>query len=324
MLEAQMKALADWIKIEDGFTLVAHTSPDGDALGSSLALYGVLEAMGKRAQVVCECEVPLVYGFMPYAPTVVEPQLAKPEYRNIIAVDCADVSRMGSAQVLLPGAKAVAVIDHHRTNRGFGTYNVIDPEAAATGELIFALRRALGVPITRPVADCLYVAINTDTGNFSYSNTRPQTLNMAGALLECGVDVADINRRIYRTIPLSRLKLLGAALSGIKLYDGNRIGITHVSQAQLLECGAASEDAEGIIDNIRDVDTVEIAILIREAKDGTYKISLRSKQYADVCLIAQQFGGGGHEHAAGCTIELPFDETYARLLQAAIAALTPQ
>ena len=303
-----VSALAEWLRREDGFTLIAHVSPDGDTIGSSLALFCILQAMGKHVQVVCEQRVPVLYSFLPYADEVKQPEDAG-QLPNAIAIDCADVRRMGRAVELFCSASATGNIDHHRTNSAYGNYVVKDDTASATGELIYAVWQVLGAAeqkdaaVAREIACCLYTAISTDTGNFAYSNTTPETFRVAAGLLETGIDIAGINRKVYRTVPLGKTRLLGFVLSSMQLFEDGRIGAALVTQSDLAHFGASAEDVEGVIDSIRDVDTVEIAILLREGRDGTYKASMRSKQYADVSAIAHIYGGGGHLRAAGCTLE---------------------
>lgn len=317
-------AFSEWLKNGEGFTLICHVSPDGDTIGSALALYGVLRAMGKRAQVVCEQAVPKVYAFLPYAADVKIPADAVP-FPCAVAVDCADLPRTGGARMLFEAALETGNIDHHHTNPLFGDYVLHDGGASATGELIYALWRELGVaaqgPAAQEIACCLFTAVSTDTGNFAYSNTTPQAFRVAAALLETGIDIAKINRLVYRTVPLSKTRLLGYVLANMRLAENGRIGYACVTQPVMTQLGAMSEDAEGVIDDIRDIDTVEIAILVREARDGTRKVSMRSKEYADVSGIARQFGGGGHYRAAGFTWTGAPEELLERVLGLARDAL---
>lgn len=321
-----VSALAGWLRREDGFTLIAHVSPDGDTIGSSLALFCILRAMGKRAQIVCEQRVPLLYDFLPYADMIRQPENAE-RLPNAIAIDCADVGRMGRAAELFDFASTTGNIDHHRTNSAYGNYVVKDDTASATGELIYAIWKELGAiarrdaAVAREIACCLYTAISTDTGNFAYSNTTPETFRVAADLLETGIDIADINRKVYRTVPLGKTRLLGYVLSSMRLFEDGRIGAALVMQSDLAYFGASAEDVEGVIDSIRDVNTVEIAILLREGRDGTYKASMRSKQYADVSAIARIYGGGGHLRAAGCTMEGEAQALLDKLIAAAKDAL---
>ncbi len=320
--------MADWLRHENGFTLIAHVSPDGDTIGSCLALYGILQALGKHVRVVCDQRVPVIYQFLPWSSdilTTVEAQEDTATYPNAVAVDCADQKRMGDAFAFFQVASGTANIDHHRTNPLYGMYVLHDDHASATGELMHSLWTQIGAGMeeetAQSIAVCLYTAISTDTGNFAYSNTTPDTFRTAAALLEKGIDIATINRQVYRTAPLGKTRLLGFVLSSMQLYENGKIGMALVTQNDLDRLGALSEDAEGTIDGIRDVDTVEIAVLVRESTDGTYKVSLRSKQYANVSEIANTFGGGGHFHAAGCTMNDKPAVVMDKLLSAAKGAL---
>lgn len=320
--------MADWLRRENGFTLIAHVSPDGDTIGSCQALYGILQALGKRVRTVCDQRVPAIYAFLPWSDRILMSDQATKDaqaYPNVIAVDCADQKRMGSAFALFQAASATANIDHHRTNPLYGDYVLHSDRASATGELVYLLWNELGAgaeeEIARNIAVSLYTAISTDTGNFAYSNTTPETFRTAAALLEKGIDIATVNRQIYRTVPLGKTRLLGFVLSTMRLYENGKIGMALIMLSDLNRLGALSEDAEGTIDGIRDVDTVEIAVLLRESRDGTFKASLRSKEFADVSEIAHIYGGGGHIHAAGCTMEGDPAVIMDKLLSAAKGAL---
>ena len=316
---------AEWLRREDGFTLISHVSPDGDTIGSSLALFGILAAMGKRVQAVCEQPVPRVYSFLTFSDEMLSLDQADNSFRNAISIDCADTARMGSANSLFEQAEHKGNIDHHRTNPLFGEFVLHNGDAAATGEIVYALWRELSVAVdgeaARQIAECLFTAISTDTGNFAYTNTTPSTFLAAAGLLETGIDIAEINRMVYRTVPLAKKRLLGYVLTNMELYEDGKIGYGFVSLETLATLGATPEEVDGVIDDIRDIDTVEVAMLVRVARDGTCKVSLRSKQYADVSAIANRLGGGGHLHAAGCTWEGNPEPLKAELLRLAKDAL---
>lgn len=304
-----------FIRSHDAFLLIAHVSPDGDTLGSSLALRHALVAMGKAADVVCEDPVPAIYRFMPGAGGILAPGDA-PRRAAVIAVDCADLMRTGACETLVRGASFTLNIDHHATNTGYLQANYVFP-AAAAGELIYHLLVKLGVEVTRDIAACLYTAIVTDTGNFAYSNTTPDTLRIAAELLDTGIDLPALNRLIFRTIPLHKMKLLGLAITKTRLYETGRVGISTLTLSDMRLCGATAEDTEGVIDSIRDIDTVEVAALLRQGEDGDIRVSLRGKRFADVSVIATSFGGGGHRLAAGCTLHCSMEEASERILAAA-------
>ena len=310
---------AAFIRAYDDFTLICHVSPDGDTLGSALALAHGLQRLGKRAQIVCEDHVPVIYRFLPGAEGVLQPAHV-PAADAVISVDCADVRRTGACMALFTAAKHTLNIDHHRTNTCYAAANYV-VQSAATGELIYALLVALSVPIDQEIASCLYTAIVTDTGNFAYSETTPDTMRIVAELLESGIDLPTLNRNLLRTIPLHKIKLLGRAITKTAVYDEGRLGIAALSVGDLADCGSTAEDTEGVIDSIRDIDTVEIAALLRECGDGTVRVSLRGKRYADVSCIAQKYDGGGHRLAAGCTLRCSLAEAIVLIRSAAEAVL---
>lgn len=320
-----LATIAAWLQQENDFLLIAHTSPDGDTIGSCLALYTVLRAMGKQAQVACEHIVPYLYAFLPGAETIVKPEALHRSFSNAIAVDCAVIDRMGSAGTLFNSARETGNIDHHISNNAYGAYTLLDTSASATGEIVFALYQALApaIPlnIQQDIATLLFVAISTDTGNFAYSNTTPTTLRIAAALMESGIDTAEINRRVYRMVPIGKTRLCGYVLSTMQLFEQGRIGVATILLSDLERLGACVEDVEGMVDGVRDVDTVEIAMILRERRDGGYKASLRSKRYVDVSAIAGKFGGGGHLRAAGCNYDGTLQAFHNEILQAAKEAL---
>ena len=308
-----------FIRAHDDILLISHVSPDGDTLGSALALYAVLNQLGKRAQIVCEEPVPKIYRFLPGADRVLLPEQARPA-KAAVSVDCADLARTGRCEPLFRAAEHTLNIDHHGTNDRYAEENYVQ-RCGATGELIYGVIVNLKGNLTREIASCLYAAITTDTGNFAYSYTTPDTLRIAAELLDVGIDLPYLNRMLFRTVPFQKARLHALAVMKTALYQGGRIGIAQLTRDDIARCGAAEEDCEGIIDAIRDIDTVEIAALLRESGDGSIRVSLRGKTVADVGRIALTFGGGGHRLAAGCTLEPPLKDAAERILAAATDTL---
>ena len=304
-----------FLRANDDILLIAHVSPDGDTLGSCFALYGALLELGKHAQVVCEDPVPAIYRFLPFSDQLIPPEQAKPA-EAVVCVDCADIARTGRCEPLFRAAKATLNIDHHGTNDRYADMNYVQ-KAGATGELIFNVIACLKVTLNKNIASCLYTAITTDTGNFSYSNTTPETMRIAADILDTGIDLPYLNRALFRTVPFHKLKLHSLAVSKTQLFEHGRNGISFITQEEMLSCGASGEDTEGIIDAIRDIDTVEVAALLRESDDGLIRVSLRGKSSADVSKIATRFGGGGHRLAAGCTMQPPIDQAFEQILECA-------
>ena len=268
-----------FLQTQDDFTLIAHISPDGDTLGSSLALFHALLRMGKRAQVVCADEVPAAYRFCPHADEVQKPDLAR-QTGTVVTVDCADKRRLGACAALFDGAAHTLNIDHHGTNDAFAEVNWVEP-VGATGELVYRLLSRLPVEIDVEAASLLYVALTTDTGNFSYSNASPQTFR--------GIDLPELNRRLFRTVPYRKRLLEARTVARCALHADGRIAVSTLSLEDFAACGATGADAEGLIDLLRDIDTVEIAALLREQKSGTVQVSLRGKRVANVSRIASRF-----------------------------------
>ena len=305
-----------FLRTHDDILLIAHVSPDGDTLGSSFALYGALLELGKHAQVVCEDPVPAIYHFLPFSDQLITPEKARPA-EAVICIDCADLARTGRCEPLFQAANATLNIDHHGTNDRFAEVNYVQ-KAGATGELIFNVIASLKIRLNKNIASCLYAAITTDTGNFSYSNTTPDTMRIAADILDTGIDLPYLNRCLpVRTVPFHKLKLHALAVDKTQLYEFGRIGISYLTLEDIRSCGATNEDTEGIIDSIRDVDTVEVAAMLRESEDGLIRVSLRGKSCADVSKIATRFGGGGHRLAAGCTLQPPVERAAEEILDAA-------
>lgn len=308
------KRIIDGFERYSGFSILTHVSPDGDTLGSAVALYILLRDMGKEAEVICEEPVPHIYGYLPHADKVVLPENAH-GYECVVTCDCADMQRFKKAEHIFRAAKHTMVIDHHFTNKGYGDANLVEPAASATCEVIFDLVKSMGREICPDMAICLYTGIVTDTGNLTYSNTTPECIRMVAELYEGGLNITEINRNIYRTVPFSKTRLQGHALANMKLERGGTIGLATLTVAEMDAYSATNEDCEGIVDSVRDVESVRVAIFIREGRDGTYKVSLRSKECADVGRIANKYGGGGHAAAAGYTSREPLSTTIANVLR---------
>ena len=318
--DAGFNALINFIREQNEITLIAHISPDGDTLGSALAVYLLLTRMGKKCEVVCDNPVPKIYAFFPDSDKVVTPENAI-GYHAVIAIDCADRSRMGRAAKLFDNAEKTALIDHHVTNPGFAGINLIIPQAAAVAEIINSLYLKMDMPVNKDAACCIYAGIVTDTGNLSYDNTTPSALRIIADFVEQGLDIAKLNRLIYRTVPYCKTRVQGYLNSKIVLEHGGDIGISVLTREQMLSYNAADEDCEGVIDCIRDIDCVKIAVFIREGADGSFKVSLRSKETGDVGRIAKKFGGGGHKRAAGYTSYSSLSTVIANVIEEAAKAL---
>jgi len=310
---SDLAAVADAIRSHDRFLLVTHENPDGDALGSILAMKLALDELGKDSVMYLYGEAPLPaeYSFMPLD----ELRRELPgdwRERVLITLDCANESRLGPNPEPLAGAPLVLDIDHHHDNSRFGTLNLIVPNASSTGEVLRDLFAELGVELTPDLAEALYIALVTDTGRFQYSNTTAKSLRLAAELVEAGADIHRIFQGVYETVQFAKLKLLARALERAQIYDGGRLVVSYLLRDDFADIGAAEAYSEGIIDSLRAVEGADMAALIREPprSDGpTRRVSLRaSNDELDVSAIARKSGGGGHRQAAGFSSDDSIEE----------------
>jgi phosphoesterase RecJ-like protein len=312
-----LKAIADALQRHDRFLVVTHENPDGDALGSLLALSLALRQLGKDAVMYLPGQTPLPqeYAFMPLDDLVREPPDDAAE-RVLLAVDCAKEDRIGD-ETVLSAAPLVLDIDHHHDNTRFGDLNLIVADASSTGEVLRDVFAELGVELTPELAEPLYIALVTDTGRFQYANTTPKSLRLAAELVEAGADVHAVFQEVYESVEFAKLKLLARALGRAEVLEGGRIVVSHLLRTDFTEVGAAEPYSEGIIDYLRAVEGAELAALIREQLHGSpraHKGSLRSSiDELDVSVIARSFGGGGHRQAAGFSSDAPLEEIVERI-----------
>lgn len=304
-----------------GDILVAcHRTPDGDTVGAGLAVFLWLRGLGKRVRICCADPVPGVYRFLPGAGEVSDEFGAPPEL--FVAVDCASPDRIDdNAGGLLARAGAVINIDHHATNPLFGTLNHVVGNAGSTSELVAGMLFESGQRISKDVADCLYTGIVTDTGQFGFDYTRPESLRLAARLMERGADFEGICFRVFRRRTLVRTRLIASALSSLKLYAEGRVAVVRIPQAVLRETEASPDECENIVNYTVEIEGVEIGIMLRETQSAEWKTSLRASGAADVSAIAKSFNGGGHVKAAGCTLPGPIEDAERKVVEAARAAL---
>lgn len=308
-----------FLESHQDFILAAHRSPDGDTLGSCLALRLALLSIGKRATVACVDEVPQYLRFLPGSETVTNAPDHVPE--AVIYIDCACHSRVGDLEAFYDQALYCFCIDHHITNPCESKDGDWVEPVSATAEMIERLVVDMQIPLTKEIAACLYTAIVTDTGNLSYSNTTPDTFRIAGELCSAGIDLSELNRRLFRTMPVRKARLLARTLDRMEFYEDGLIAISCITKQDLDACGASEADVEGLIDYLRDLEPVEVACTLRESKEGVIRGSLRAKCGADVAKPAARFGGGGHPRAAGLTMYEPIEQAKQRLLPELIEAV---
>ncbi len=300
---SSLQAAAEELRAANRIAVVGHVGPDGDALGSMLALAGAARAAGKEAFATFgePFVIPHQLLFLD-AETLVPVGEVPTPLDVLVVVDCGDLDRLGSAGSLVAAAHRVLVIDHHRTNDGFGDVGWIEPDAGATAEMVHRLLVHLDWPINGPVAEALYTGIVTDTGRFQYSSTSPQTHDIAAHLLQRGVEPDRIGQQLFASSPFAYLAVAGAVLSRAQLEPELGLVWSVLEEADLERAGIGYEAADGLIDLIRIAEEAGVACLLREVDGGRMKGSLRSRGEVDVGAIAQRLGGGGHHNAAGFTI----------------------
>ncbi|SHF23650.1 DHH family phosphoesterase [Desulforamulus putei] len=299
-----LMAVAEAIKKARRPLLCGHVMPDGDSLGSVLALGLGLRLLGKEVTIVSSDPIPDLYHFLPGVETVIVGKVPEGRYDLLVAVDCSVPERLGSAlEAFVNNGLPVAVIDHHVNDQPFGHYNYVRAEAAATGEIIMDLLDLLQVPLNLDLAINLYTAIVTDTGSFRYENTTAETHARTARLLACGIPVSRLSNQIFGEQPLVSLRLLEVALGTLAVSHCGQIAWMSISREQIKSVGAGDQHIEGLINYPRKIKGVELAIVFRELDEQRVKVSFRSKYRVDVNLLAKKFGGGGHVRASGCTIE---------------------
>jgi len=315
-----IEAICRLFREKDRFLIACHENPEGDAIGSQLALALALRKMGKTATVLNADPVPGNLAFLPGAESVVYDEDGS-GYEVAVVVDCGSRERTGRVEAELAKPAVMVNIDHHRTNGGCGDYCLIDPEAAATGMLVYRILSAMGTEIDYDVAVNIYVAILTDTGSFHYSNSSPEAFHIAGEMIRRGIDPWAVAEQVYETQSAERLHLLGRVLSSLEIAAGGRVAAITTMKSDLDEFSARKDFLEGFINYPRSVIGVEVAVSFREEGAGEFRVSFRSKGRVDVSAVAQSFGGGGHRNAAGCTVQGSLDEVRSKVFGALEAAL---
>ncbi len=326
--DRDLEAVASRLRSEERFVVTSHDNPDGDAIGSLLALHLALEELGKDSVMVMGGPAPFPeeFGFLALeANGLVREPPADVDRRVLVAVDCAQASRIVETS-LVERAATVVNIDHHHDNSRFGAANLVVEEASSTAEVLADVFAALPLAPTPAIAEALYVGIVTDTGRFQYSNTSPKALRLAAELVEAGANASRVFVEVYESTPFPKLKLLARALErATPLVDG-RVVVSELVRDDFDDAGAAEPYSEGIIDHLRAVDGAELVALVRELPNGAAtarKGSLRSRpDGVDVSAIARTFGGGGHKRAAGFSTDLPMNDITDAIVAAFVAADT--
>jgi bifunctional oligoribonuclease and PAP phosphatase NrnA len=316
----ERRAFHEFVAAHKRFLLTTHVNPDGDGLGSEVAVAQWLRGMGKTAHSLNDSLVPAAYLFLTRTETLetFEPELAERrlgETEAVIVLDTSNRQRIGRLAPFLDRFPLpIAVVDHHVSHAGFGKVNVIEPEASSTGEIVYDLIRESGAALTRVIAEALYVALMTDTGSFRYSNTDSHAHRMAAELLSHGLDPQKIHAQVHSHASAGRLRFFGEVLSRLELLEGGRLVVLEASPEQFQAHGLSGSDTEGLVDMPRSIAGVDVVALFSEVEPGKVKVSLRSTGRIAIDQVCARLGGGGHPHAAGVLLRGTRAEARARVL----------
>lgn len=291
------------------FLVTSHARPDGDAVGSALAMAQILRKMGRQSQVVLGDNVPVIYKPLPFAEDILHASQINGNYEAAIILECDSLQR---TRLLGLEHNFLISIDHHASGKPFASVNWIDPCACAVAEMVYRLAKAAKVKITPEIATCLYTAVLTDTGSFCYSPTNAHTFELARELVELGADPSHIAHNVYFSNPTSKMRLLGCALN--TLHREDEVTWMWVTRDDMERCGALDEDCEGLVNYALGIAGVEVALFFRELAGERIRVSIRSKSRVNVGEVAEQWGGGGHECAAGFSLEGPLPAAIEKVL----------
>ena len=310
--------ICDAILSRQRFVLTSHARPDGDSIGSQLAMAYALEALGKDVRLVNADAAPEHYFEFPGVDRIEITAETTTDADAVIVMECSDLTRTGVAGL---GDRFLINIDHHAGNRMYGAINWFDESAAACGEMVFDIIKALGVPLSEEIATHIYLAILTDTGSFHHSNITPRTFEICRQTVEAGVNPAIMARRVYDSNSFGKLKLIGALLDQMLLVDEGRLAIMRMDDAMLEACGCTNNDTEGIINLPLTAREIQAVVFFKGTPNGEIRVSMRSKYDVDVRRVANSFGGGGHKNAAGFTVQGSLDDVQPRIVALLVEAI---
>ncbi|MBE7516700.1 MAG: bifunctional oligoribonuclease/PAP phosphatase NrnA [Chloracidobacterium sp.] len=313
-----LSQVVELIESKSDFAITTHIKPDGDGVGSSLGLHWLLLSLGKRSEVIVNGDVPPAYRTLPGADSIRDIRSIDRAYDAVLVIECSDIERPGIAGLR---EQFTVNIDHHATSEHFGTINWIDSTASAVGEMIYNLCKAIGGRVTKEIAECVYMALVTDTGSFHFPNTSDRTLKVASELIKAGAKPAKIGEAVYANYPWSRIELMRQVLDTVKRDSSGRIGILRQTIAMKDLAHAIDGDNNGFVNIPLAARDVQASIYIREIGENVFRVSLRSKGDINVAKVAESFGGGGHKNAAGLGIEGTWDEVELKLTTAVQAAM---
>ena len=300
------------------FLLTSHARPDGDSIGSQMAMAYALDKLGKQVRIVNADSAPDHYREFPGLDRIEIAPHAAGEADAVIVMECSDLSRTGVTGF---EGRYIINIDHHAGNRMYGALNWFDESAAACGEMVFELIRALGVPLSLEIATHIYLAILTDTGSFHHSNITPRTFDICRQTVEAGVNPAAMARRVFDSNSFGKLKLIGALLDAMELTDDGRLAVMYMDEAMLTSCGCTHNDTEGVINLPLTAREIQAVVFFKVGAAGDVRVSMRSKYDVDVRMVASSFGGGGHKNAAGFTVSGRLDDVRPVIIERIVAAI---
>lgn len=307
-----LSQVVELIESKSKFGITTHVRPDGDGVGSSLGLYWLLKSLGKEAEVFVKDDIPRSYLTLPGAADIKKIQSLDRSYDAVFVIECSDIDRPEIAGL---EEQFTVNIDHHATSEHFGSLNWIDATASAVGEMIYNLCKAVGGKVTKEIAECIYLALITDTGSFHFPNTTDRTLKVASELVKFGVRPAEISETVYNSYSWSRIELMRDVLSTVRRDDSGKVAALRQTLAMKMESGSVDGDNSGFVNIPLTAKDIMAVVYMREVRDGIFRVSLRSKGDVDVSGIAESYGGGGHKNAAGCRVEGEWDEFENRLMK---------
>lgn len=313
MKNNSLKSIAEKLHHARSILIFPHMQMDGDALGSSVALCIAMRRLGKKAYILIEEDIPLNLAFLDNGYCTKETKFT--DVADVcLAVDCSDIDRINKRKDTFLSGDIRICIDHHVTGEHFADLNYIDYKASATAEIIYSLLKEMGQVVDSLIAEALFAAITTDTGNFQYTNTTKQTHLLVAELYDTGMDNNKVTVQIYQNNRPEKVKITGMILSRMELFCDGRVNIAYVTQDMLRDSGASMDETEGIVEQLRNIKGVEISVFLKEEIDRI-KVGMRAKMNADVSQIAHTFGGGGHKKAAGCTINATLESAKEQIIE---------
>jgi bifunctional oligoribonuclease and PAP phosphatase NrnA len=316
-----LSQVVELIEKKQNFAITTHVRPDGDGIGSSLGLYWLLNSLGKNAEVILRDTIPDAYRKLPGADEIRQTNEVNGKYDAVFVIECSDLTRPGIKNL---ENQFTVNIDHHATSEHFGTVNWIDSTASAVGEMVYNLCKAIGGRVSKEIAECVYLALVTDTGSFHFPNTTERTLKVASELVKAGARQSAISEAVYNNYSWSRIELMGQVLATVKRDESGRVAWMRQSLEMEEKSGATDGDNNGFVNLPLAAKEVEAVVYMREVQPGAYRVSLRSKGDLNVARIAEKFGGGGHKNAAGCRVTGDWDEREREIVAAVIEAVEKQ